>query len=250
MPHYGMPKPFQTRYLTATQMFVWSRSFHSPHEGSPCVHFSAVAVTLNPCLNRSYGEARAYLSHLSGSNYPSGLNNCSIVPLSHVIFDAVFLPWRKWRGDFARTEISGIKSFVQKDHSLPPPPHSPSWNLKTFRRLKNYITLLWTSVRSTTKQSKKRLRSGYRILRSSTSEEIRSFHGSSSQLPASHREGTGLIPGRSVWNLWCTRGNGTGLPLSTSVSSISIIPPVFHARLFIIDTIHSQKRVASLNNTL
>jgi hypothetical protein len=37
---------------------------------------------------------------------------------SHVIFDAVFLPRRKWLGDFARTEISGIKSFVQCDHSL------------------------------------------------------------------------------------------------------------------------------------
>jgi len=108
--------------LRPTKMFVWSHSFLSSHTGSPCVHFSAVAVTLNPCLNRSFGEARAYLSHLSGSNYPSGLNNCSIVPLSHVIFDAVFLPWRKWRGDFVGMEISGIKPFVLGDHSLPPQP--------------------------------------------------------------------------------------------------------------------------------
>lgn len=103
-------------------MFVCSHSFRSSHTGSPCVHLSAVAVTLNPCLNRSVGEARAYLSHLSGSNYPSGLNNCSIVPLSHVIFDAVFLPWRKWRGDFVGMEISGIKPFVLGEHS--PPPHT------------------------------------------------------------------------------------------------------------------------------
>ena len=159
-------------------MLVWSHSFHSPLTGSPCVHFSAVAVSITPCLNRSFGEARAYLSHLSGSNYPSGLNNCSIVPLSHVIFDAVFLPWRKQRGDFVGTRISGIKPFVLGDHSLSPP-HSLSWNLKAFRRLKNYITLLWTSFHTTTKQLNKRISSGYRILRRSAREEISPFHCSS-----------------------------------------------------------------------
>lgn len=35
-----------------------------------------------------------------------------------------------------------------------PSPHSLSWNLKTFRRLKNYTTQLWTSFHTTTKQLK------------------------------------------------------------------------------------------------
>jgi len=144
---YGISNLCKLVTLRPTEMFVWLHSFLGSHTGSPCVHFSAVAVTLNPCLNRSFGEARAYLNHLSGSNYPSGLNNCSIVPLSHVIFDAVFLPWRKWRGDFVGMEISGIKPLFW---ATTPSPHSLSWNLKTFRRLKNYITQFWTSFHATT----------------------------------------------------------------------------------------------------
>lgn len=119
LPTAAFPHLSKLVTLRPPKMFVWSHSFRSPHRGSPCVHFSAVAVTLNPCLNRSFGKARAYLNHLYGSNYPSGLNNCSIVPLSHVIFDAVFLPWRKRRGDFVGTEIPGIKPFVLGDQSLP-----------------------------------------------------------------------------------------------------------------------------------
>ena len=51
--------------------------------------------------------------------------------------------------------------------------------------------------------------------------------------PASHREETGLIPGQSAWTMLQTKRNGTCFSASTSVSPVSIIPPVLHAHLFI-----------------
>jgi len=50
--------------------------------------------------------------------------------------------------------------------------------------------------------------------------------------PACHREGTGLIPGQSVWTLLWTKGTGTGFSASTSVSLVSISPPLLQAHLF------------------
>lgn len=119
--HYGIPTAFQTCYLTANQNVRLVAFVSQFAHGIPMCPLQCSSRYSKPLSESIFwrGE-RAYLSHLSGSNYPSGLNNCSIVPLSHVIFDAVFLPWRKWCGDFVGMEISGIKPFVLGDHSLPP----------------------------------------------------------------------------------------------------------------------------------
>ena len=49
---------------------------------------------------------------------------------------------------------------------------------------------------------------------------------------ASHREGTGLNPGQSVWTLLWAKGTGTGFSASTSVSPVNITPPLLHTHLF------------------